>query len=155
MEEKSYLMRVNSERCDQRYLFKVDDAERITRIEIMPTIGNERDIYERAGGFLKHWTITQVAGVKELPEQFRDMDPGSPRETEYLKYLGSEECRKNIKPGRREESQPTLVNRLNVSDPIVRDAFNNGTTVGDLFQQYQLVPASKTSTTRYSQAMRG
>lgn len=42
----------------------------------------------------------------------------------------------------KKETEPTLVDRLRVADPIIRDAFNPGTTAGDLFIQYRLESTS-------------
>ena len=137
LEKRSYLMRKNEERCYSRYLFDVDDAGKITRVELIPTIGTEHPVYEKAddGRHLKTWNKIHV--IEPLP-QFRGVNEEE-NERKLLEYLGSEE---NKERSHWEESKPSLVDRLGVSDSIIRDAFNDGITPNQLFMHYKLVSDS-------------
>ena len=128
-------MRKDEERCYLRYLFEVDSVERITRIELIPTIGTEHPVYEKAddGRCLKTWNRIHV--IEPLPK-FQGVDE---EEKKLLEYLGSKE---NKERSRWEESEQTLVDRLEVSDSIIRDAFNVGVTASQLFMHYRLVSDS-------------
>jgi len=135
--KKSYQMRKDEERCYLRYLFDVDDAERITRVELIPTIGTEHPVYEKVDDrrHLKTWNKIHV--IEPLP-QFKGAGEKE-KERKLLEYFGSEE---NKKRSHWEESKPSLVDRLGVSDPIIRDAFNDGITASQLFMHYKLVSDS-------------
>ncbi len=146
---KTYLMREDKERCELRYLFGVDDAERITRVELILVFGSggrrEHSVYERAedSNSLQKWTKTHIPKINQLSEKLRGMEPGSDLETEYLNWVVSEEGRnnENRRASRVEESEKTLVERLRVSNPIVRDAFNGEMTINQLFREYHLIPS--------------
>lgn len=135
-ERESYLMRAE-ERRYLLYLFEVDSAERVTRVELIPTIGTEHPVYEKAdnGRHLRTWNRIHV--MEPLPE-FQGATEEE-KNKKRMEYLGSKEDKNR---DRWEKSEPTLVDRLGVSDPIVRDAFNEGTTAGQLFMHYKLVSDS-------------
>ncbi len=124
--ERKYLMRKDEERCDMRYLFLVDDAERITSVELIPSIGIEHKIYERGeDGSLMYQTKTHLirpSPARMKGEDFRD----------YIKRRGRVVDNWSV-------SAPNLVDRLGIGDSIVRDAFNEKTKAGDLFMMYKLV----------------
>lgn len=132
-EKKSYLMRKDEERCYLRYLFEVDSTEGITRVELIPTIGNEHLVYERADNERRLKTFNKIYIIEPLPE-FQGSE--EEKERKLFEYSRSEE---NKERSHWKESKPTLVDRLEVSDPIVRDAFNVGVTASRLFMHYRLV----------------
>ncbi len=144
MVENCYLMRKNEERCYLRYLFTVDGAEKIVSVELIPTIGLEHRVYERCeeGDSLKYWTKTHI--IKPILPQRKGEDFRA-----YIERIGTKEkpkegelfqdYLKRMDRNNWRESEPTLVDRLGVNDPIVRDAFNEGTTAEDLFISYKLV----------------
>ena len=112
---KKYLMRKDEERRGILYSFKVNDQEQVTTLELIPTIGRGHSMYERTEDSrnLKTWKKTRILDEKDK-EDGKDWH----------------------------ETEPTLVDRLRVADPIVRDAFNPGTTAGNLFMQYGLIADS-------------
>lgn len=173
-------MRKDEERCYLRYLFEVDGEEEVIRVELIPTIGNERLVYARTDcpGTLRRYT--KIEAVKSSPEEWpEDLTIEEEREYEDGLYnvlslqstqgkipdsvvLREETLPDSIKDKQRKWSQfitsfgkrsggselppllseLTLIDRLEVSDPIVRDAFDLGTTAEQLFMHYKLVKDS-------------
>lgn len=130
MGDKSYLMRKSEERCYQRYLFTVDSLGRVSRVELIPNIG-EHSVYERGNKELKEWNRTHV--VEPAPKF-----SGTPeeRDRKLMNFLASDENRER---GHWKTSEPILMDRLSVKDPIVRDAFGEGVNADQLFMNYRLV----------------
>lgn len=153
---ETYLMREPGERCYMRYAVEVNKEGEIVKLTLLPNIGTRR-AYERIESNSRElYTYT----VRNNPEY---IPPGCVPVRELLEFIKNEPSEENKLRGQaryeaREEeirkqqelnpqpeclySEKTLVDKLRVSSPIVRDAFCQGMTAEKLFAEYKLQPDS-------------
>jgi len=133
-ELKPYLMIRPNER-GIIYSFRVDGNGEIRNVTLFPIIGKEHTTYDKTGNptILKMEKRQRV--FKPLPKRFRQYALEGIEEehfdeiTEFLNNDSEPESR-TVDSG--------LVKKLDIANPVVRDAFCEGMTAEKLFMHYRL-----------------